>query len=237
VDFVIKHLLDPYRQELLQERQRVAEVRRKYGLRSLEALLADCEARLLDYETRRAKGEPIPDVEVDRVRRQREDIHSRLQELEQLTRRETSLLPSVPTVLAVARVVPQRAAEPELAPDPEVEEAGMRAAVEYELQQGRSPEDVSRQNLGYDIRSVAPDGQVRYIEVKAHRATGPVVLTANEWLMAQRLRQDYWLYVVDEALTRPTLYVIQDPASKLEPKEVMGVVRYVVNDWRWAAQG
>jgi len=237
VDFVIKHLLDPYRQELLQERQRVAEVRRKYGLRSLEALLADCEARLLDYETRRAKGEPIPDVEVDRVRRQREDIHSRRQELEQLTRRETSLLPSVPTVLAVARVVPQRAAEPELAPDPEVEEAGMRAAVEYELQQGRSPEDVSRQNLGYDIRSVAPDGQVRYIEVKAHRATGPVVLTANEWLMAQRLRQDYWLYVVDEALTRPTLYVIQDPASKLEPKEVMGVVRYVVNDWRWAAQG
>jgi len=236
VDFAVHHLLEPYRQELLRERERVATVRRKYGLRSLEALLADCEARLLDYETRRAKGEPVPDVEVERVARRREELQRRREELEHLTRRETSLLPSVPRVLAVARVVPQRPADPELTPDPEVEEAGMRVAMEYEWRRGRRPEDVSRQNLGYDIRSVAPDGQVRYIEVKAHRTTGPVVLTPNEWLMAQRHRDEYWLYVVDHALSNPTLYTVQDPATKLTPKEVLGVVRYVVNDWRRAAE-
>jgi len=237
LDFAVRHLLEPYRQELLWERERVAAVRRKYGLRSLEAVLAECEARLLDYHTRRLKGEPVPDMEVDRVLRRKEEAEARRGELEALTRRETSLLPSRPEVVAVARVVPKPTAQSELAPDPAVEEAGMRVAMEYELRAGRSPEDVSRQNLGYDIRSVGADGQVRYIEVKAHRTTGPLVLTANEWLMAKRLGAEYWLYVVDNALTAPALHAIQDPASKLLPQEVMGVVRYVVNNWREAAKG
>ncbi len=236
LDFAIQRLLEPYRLELLAERQRVASVRRKYGLRSLDSIVAECEARLLDYETRRGQGQPVPDMEVDRVLRRKEELQRRRQELEDLTRRETSLLPTPPAVVAVARVVPKPLEGPPLAPDPAVEEAGMWVALEYERRQGRRPEDVSRQNLGYDIRSVAPDGQVRYVEVKAHRTTGPVVLTANEWLMAQRLGSEYWLYVVDDALTAPVLYTIQDPASKLRPREVLGVVRYVVDDWRTAVE-
>ncbi|MBO9307823.1 DUF3883 domain-containing protein, partial [Thermomicrobium sp.] len=87
-----------------------------------------------------------------------------------------------------------------------------------------------------DIRSTAPDGSVRCIEVKAHRTTGPVVLTPNEWVMARRLSTEYWLYVVDHALTHPVLYALQDPAASLEPEEVVGVVRYVIRDWRKVAR-
>jgi hypothetical protein len=39
--------------------------------------------------------------------------------------------------------------------------------------------------------------------------------------------------------TNPELYLIQDPASKLSPKEEISVVRYVVGqrDWKQAAGG
>lgn len=42
-----------------------------------------------------------------------------------------------------------------------------------------------------------------------------------------------------DTLDSPQLHLIQDPASKLSPKEEMSVVRYVVgqSDWRRAETG
>ena len=116
----------------------------------------------------------------------------------------------------------------------------MRESMEYERSNGRDPQDVSAENLGYDIRSLdSPpgqaddgDGTVRYIEVKARAETGPIAMTPNEWFMAQRLTKEYWLYVVENAASNPKLYTIPDPAAKLEPEEVVGVVRYLVKDWK-----
>jgi len=73
-----------------------------------------------------------------------------------------------------------------------------------------------------------PDsGQKRYIEVKARAKVGPVALTQNEWFKANRFGPDYYLYVVLNAATRPELYIIQDPASNLQPEERVEV-RYWV---------
>jgi len=121
----------------------------------------------------------------------------------------------------------------------------------YERAQGRQPEDVAAQQLGYDIRSLTPDssptaagegrtvrreGAIRYIEVKGRARSGAVALTTNEWLMAQRLGADYWLYVVENCSTKPCLYTIPNPAATLHPVEVREVVRYVIEDWKEAAQ-
>ena len=57
-------------------------------------------------------------------------------------------------------------------------------------------------------------------------------MTPNEWLMAHRLKDEYWLYVVVNAKTNPELYTIQNPAEKLRPEEVVEIVRYVVKDWK-----
>ena len=84
------------------------------------------------------------------------------------------------------------------------------------------------------------DGQVdRYIEVKGRAGSGSVALTPNEWIKAQRFGKDYWLYVVVNCKTKPELYLIQDPASKLSPKEEVSVVRYMIGqgDWKKAAGG
>lgn len=107
--------------------------------------------------------------------------------------------------------------------------------LECKRVQGRGAEGVSSENLGYDIRSTAPDGAVRSIEVKARARTGAITLIPNEWLMAKRLGGEYWLDVVELAATAAELSVVPDPAAKLHPDEVVEVVRYVVRGWKEAA--
>ena len=91
------------------------------------------------------------------------------------------------------------------------------------------------ENLGYDIRSTA-SGAVRYIEVKARSRTGVVALTPNEWLMAHRLSDEYWLYVVENAASDPNLHRVQNPSAKFKADEILEIVRYVVSDWKQAAE-
>jgi superfamily II DNA or RNA helicase len=239
--FAIEKVLESYRAELLEERQRRAAIKRKYGLRSLEQMIVESDAKLIDYETRRAKGDNLPDMEVLNEQRRREELEGRKRALEEAIRRETSLLPSTPKVLGVARVIPQPAANGAMRSDAQIEAIGMQVAMAYEREHGRVPEDVSTQNLGYDIRSRVPSTQegqaesVRYIEVKARATTGAIVLTPNEWLMAQRLGNDYWLYIVEQAAARPVLHTIQNPAARLQPEEQAEIVRYVVKNWQEAS--
>ncbi|MDW7967105.1 MAG: DUF3883 domain-containing protein, partial [Thermoanaerobaculum sp.] len=186
-------------------------------------------------ETRKLKGLPVPEAEIIKEQRRKEEYQRRKEQLAEDSRRDTSLTLAPPELLGVARILPQPATQLPPVSDAQVEAVGMQVAMDYERQQGRTPEDVSARKVGYDIRSTDPKGGVRYIEVKARAVSGPITLTPNEWLMAQRLGEDYWLYVVEHAATTPTLYPIQHPAAKLQPVEVSQVVRYVVEDWRSAA--
>jgi len=231
IAYAVEHVLESYRAELLQERERMAAIKRKYGLRSLEQMILESEAKLIEYETRRAKGENLPDVEVVNEQRRKEELEARRQALDEEIRRETSLLPSMPKILGVVRVLPHPTADQSMRSDAEIEAIGMQVAMQYEREHGRNPEDVSAENVGYDIRSASPLGEVRYIEVKARATTGAIVFTPNEWLMAQRFGEEYWLYVVENAVTQPRLYTIQNPAAKLHAQQVIETVRYVITDW------
>jgi hypothetical protein len=57
---------------------------------------------------------------------------------------------------------------------------------------------------------------------------GAVELSANEWLKAEQLGADYWLYIVTDALKAPALYLVRDPANRLPREEVVPQVRYRV---------
>jgi len=237
VAFVINQALEPYRAELLEARRRDSEIKRKYGLRSLEELIGRSEEKLADYYTRQSRGEPMPEVTIQQEKARKEDLIEKRDRLLRSIEAETHLLPQEPEVLGVARVVPLPGREGGERPDAEVELVGMQMAMEYEKSQGRSPEDVSALNQGYDIRSVDGEGNYRYIEVKARAGEGPVTLTPNEWLMAHRLGEEYWLYVVSGAAKpEPHIAVIKDPAAALSPEEEVSIVRYVVKDWMSAAE-
>jgi hypothetical protein len=225
--------LESYRQELLENRERDAEIKRKYGLRSLDALILKSEEKLADYHTRKAKGENIPDMTIQKEERNKEELLKKKERLEDEIRAETNLSVTEPKLLGVVRVVKEEGTQDTTKSDREIEKIGMEIAMAYGREEGRRPEDVSALNLGYDIRSTAPDGSCRYIEVKARAGEGAIALTPNEWFMARRMEDDYWLYVVENAATdSPQLYTIQNPAARFSPEEVLGAVRYVIKNWK-----
>ena len=151
------------------------------------------------YE-RQAKGE-----KVDLPIRNKEEQKKRYEEARRSLEKEQSLSISMPELLTVIKVIPEKN---EMVEDEEIEKIGMEIAMEYEKLHGREPEDVSKENLGFDIRSRGKD-EIGYIEVKARAGEGDVVLTPNEWFKAKRFREQYWLYVVANAATNPTLYIIK----------------------------
>jgi superfamily II DNA or RNA helicase len=103
----------------------------------------------------------------------------------------------------------------------EVEEAAMRAAMEYERRRGRIPEDVSMREH-YDILSRDPGtGEARYIEVKGRSGFDlEVELTEEEFKLARELGERYWLYIVyGIGSGSPRILAIRDPARSIEWRE------------------
>lgn len=235
VSFVIGEGLENYKKELLERRQRDADIKQKYGIRSLESMILDSDGKISEYETRRMKGENIPEVTIQNEVRKKEDLERKKQRLQREIEAEVHLYPTDPGILGAVRVVPGKP-QGDMVSDKEIEELGMNIAMEYESSHGRTPENVSTRNLGYDIRSQDDTENYRYMEVKARAKEGAVALTPNEWLMAHRLKDEYWLYVVVNAASNPELYVIQNPALHLKPEEAMSIVRYIVKDWKEKAR-
>jgi len=129
---------------------------------------------------------------------------------------------------------PERNA-PNVAPmvrDDEIERIAVQAAIAHEEAQGRKVESVEAQNRGFDLISRRPHPEdpqttieVRFIEVKGRAAVGEVALTTNEYKTAERLKNDYWLYVVYNCGTTPEVYVIPNPA-RLGWKPIVTVEHY-----------
>lgn len=236
--FAVEEVLPGYLEELRRQREHDAEIKRKYGMRSLQELIAKSEEKLLDYETRRAKGENIPEVTIQNERRSRQGLERKKAHLERQIEFQINLLLSPPKVLGVATIFPKFPVADVLKSDKEIEEIGMKVSMGFEVSQGRRPEDVSLQNLGFDIRSEGADGIFRYIEAKGRAREGKIAITPNEWLMAHRLGNDYWLYVViasEGPMEKLKPYRIQNPVEKLKATEKVDVVRYVVKDWKEVA--
>ncbi|RLI81967.1 helicase [Archaeoglobales archaeon] len=229
--FAIEALMK-FKNELLNERLRQAQIKEKYGVKSLETLIRNYDMKLIEYEERRKKGEKM-DLAIQMAERRKKEYERALQELKWEIEREKNLSVSMPKLIGVAKVV----AGDEMVSDAEIERIGMEVAMAYERMHGRNPEDVSALNLGYDIRSIG-ENEVRYIEVKARATTGDVALTPNEWFKAKRFGDQYYLYIVENAAINPMLYIIRNPAEKLEVIEKVESVRFVVpySEWKWKAR-
>jgi len=237
ISFVITQGLENYKKELLERRQRDAQIKEKYGIRSLDSMILSSDAKISDYETRRMKNENVPEAIIQNEMRKKEDLERKKERLKKEISAEVHLYPTDPKILGAIRVLPQKSddkslEQAEMIPDEEIELIGIKTVIEYEINNGRTPEDVSSQNLGYDICSSDKDGNYRYIEVKSRAKEGAIALTPNEWFMAQRLKEEYWLYIVANAVINPELYIIQYPALHLKPEEEMSIVRYIIKDWK-----
>ncbi|MGV8087664.1 MAG: DUF3883 domain-containing protein [Methanomicrobiales archaeon] len=103
--------------------------------------------------------------------------------------------------------------------DDEIEKIAVRAAIAAEEAKGWHFQSVEKENREFDIisRRQHPEDpqtaiEVCFIEVKGRVAVGEVALSSNEYKTAERLKNDYWLYVVYNCGTSPEIHPIQNPA-------------------------
>lgn len=228
------NLIEKYKEELLEERERQAEIKRKYGLKSLNDLITELDNEIIEYEDRKAKGEKV-DIVISNKEEQKKKYQEARKNLEKEIEQETSLSYTKPRILTVIRVISGKSKD-EMVSDEEIERIGMKVAMDFERKEGRIPEDVSKENLGYDIKSRG-ENEVRYIEVKARVDEGSVALTPNEWYMAKRFGDKYYLYVVVNCGKSPELYIIKNPSATIKPEEKIEVVRYIVSPEEWKEKG
>ena len=91
--------------------------------------------------------------------------------------------------------------------------------IKFEEARGWRVKSIEKEDRGFDLISRKPHPEdpdtaieVRFIEVKGRANVGEVALSTNEYNTANRLKQDYWLYVVYDCGTNPKVNVIQNPA-------------------------
>jgi len=229
--------LERLRAEAEQRRQREVRIKKQWLEKSYDQLIAESNSKLFEYARRSEQGEDMSLA----IKREEENLKSLIREkqarLKELELEQTLSLTE--PILEMVVLVAAEAPRPQPAPDHKdtrtIEEIGMEVALDYERAHNRMPRDVSKEYLGYDIYSEGED-EVRYIEVKAFATSGDLHLTPHEWQMAQRLADEYWLYVVENAKTQPRLCAIQNPAAKLKPQQITGIVSYAVRDWKNYAQ-
>ena len=265
-DHIINDVLFPFQEEIQVRREHETRVKEKYGLRSLDYLMQESNQKILDYQLRQTGGENL-DLPLRNEQRNLEELQHKRQQLEQeivLERNVTVgepriigtavILPTPPQILAPASVTPKQTKErpheeehyqagadggDDAARKREIELVGMQVTMAYEQENGRSPEDVSGENHGFDVRSLEYDADgafagIRYIEVKARAQSGAIRLSANEWKKARRYGDDFWLYIVTWAGTNePQLQRIQNPATHLQMDEDIFATGYIIPEQNW----
>jgi hypothetical protein len=218
-----------YMSKLQSERLRQTEIKMKYGVRSLDELTLRLDGELIGLYERKNNGENV-DLAIRNKEEQKRRYDTCKKELEDLIKKEKNLTMSMPTFVGIVRVLPKAGLEEGMFRDEEIEMLGMEVAMRFERDAEREPEDVSKENLGFDIRSKDKVGKLRYIEVKSRAQIGAIALTQNEWFKAQRLADDYYLYVIWNARKDPNTkpLIIQNPATNLLVDQKVEIVRYIV---------
>jgi hypothetical protein len=219
--------MEEYKKQKLEERNREASIKEKYGVKSLDYLIVRLDGELIELHERKEQGEMV-DLATRNKEEQKKRYESALNELREQIEREKTLTMGMPKFVGIIRVLHSETPSDFMTSDANIERIGMEFAMDYERGHERTPEDVNSENLGFDIRSGDNKGHFRYIEVKARAQIGSIVLTQNEWFKAHRFGDDFYLYVVLNAATTPELLIIQNPAEKLNPEEKTEIVRYLI---------
>lgn len=223
---LVEKTLSPFLDEVRKERLRETQVVERHVETSLNTLLNRETLMLADLVTRREAGSQESGLEgrIKQVENRIEDLQRRLdfRRSELARQRECSITDIRHLGRAWVLPHPERHGGA-LAPmrrDDEIERIAVDFATNSLQAEGFAVESVESENRGFDLIARKPHAvdlksvaQVRFVEVKGRAFTGEVALTYNEYKTAERLKQDYWLYVVFQcASPQPSLNILRDPA-------------------------
>ena len=243
VSWAFEYITEPMFEQTQLKISADLERRRNYLQEAFSQIIFDIQGEIneLQSKTLFSDDEKVQQKLMAKEKRLSELITRRKVRLKQMEE-EGELYQVEPEVMGCAYVVPLNQMEYKksfgMSRDDEVEAIAMRVATEYEIAQGRKPEDVSADNVGYDIKSIAPDGMKLYIEVKGRSGTDGVMLSENEMNRLAQLGNKAWLYIVTNCKTTPQLNIINDPARILTfEKKSKGVQYYLpLEEWSGKVQ-
>lgn len=232
--WAIQNLFAGYRQEISDRRTAEIEIIRRYLRESFDVLIARSDGLLMDYEHKQSNGKDMR-IKITEEERRNADLRRRKTDRLKRAEREAMISLSEPRIVGVAAILPS---QPETGAavmhrDDVVEIAAIDYVLAYEDQHERQAENLSVKKLPYDIRSVDAEGNIRYIEVKGRAGVGAVELSEREWLTAENLGEDYWLYIVSNATHNPHLTIINDPVHRLREEAVLRRTRYQISPEGW----
>ena len=216
-----------------------AQKRLEYLQTAFTHILIDIQAEINDLQGKAliSDNDKLQERLLNKTQRYEELLAKKEQRLADM-QQMVELSPKAPEVLGCAYVIPLNQVEYKanfgMSRDDDVEAIAMQVAMDYECSQGRTPTDVSAENVGYDIRSIASEGTKRYIEVKGRAGTDGVMLSENEMNRLAQLDSRAWLYIVTDCKTMPKLNIINDPAHNLEfQTKTKGVQFYLpLEEWQ-----
>jgi hypothetical protein len=101
----------------------------------------------------------------------------------------------------------------------ESEDQSRRIVMEHEISEGREPEEMSPNNVGYDIESTESNGDIRFIEIKSTKSLwgrDGITLSSAQLNLAYIKKEAFWLYVIEDiGSANPQIYKIQNPARHI----------------------
>lgn len=226
--YLVDQSLRPFLEEISAERAKENRIVREHIEISLGELINRQQIVLGEMLNRKiageTAGETVPGLQgnISQAEAHVDELNARLERRREELDRERHCTIGDIQHLGQAWVLPHPArTAPSIAPmvqDAEIEKIAIRVAMEHERADGWIVESVETENRGYDLLSRKPHPTepcvftaARFIEVKGRAAVGEVALSANEYRTAQRLGNDFWLYVVFNCSNGPALNRIQDP--------------------------
>ena len=239
VEWAYEHQTEPLLEETQKKVTEDTESRREYVQSAFQQVIMDIQGEINELQNKLfySDDEKIQaKLQAKEARCQAMKVRKN-ERLEQMNNM-AELFPVAPEVLGCAYVVPLNQVEYKknfgMSRDDEVETIAMQVVMDYETSMGRESQDVSKDNVGYDIKSISADGTKRYIEVKGRSGTDGVMLSENEMNRLSQLGIKAWLYIVTNCSTSPILNIINDPARKMTfEKQTKGVQFYLpLSEWQ-----
>lgn len=224
--FLIQTALNPMLAEVTAERARETQTIATHLEISLNELIHRQNMRLAELFEMQQRGDTSQPLaaNIKQTEDRIDELNGRLEHRRAELERERECMIGDIQHVARAWVLPHPdRLSPAIAPmvsDPVIEKFAVQFAIKHEEAEGRVVESVETENRGFDLisRKLHPEDpktaiDVRFIEVKGRSDTGEIALTSNEYNTAKRLRQDYWLYVVFQCATEPSLNILRDPST------------------------
>ncbi|MBW2149879.1 MAG: DUF3883 domain-containing protein, partial [Deltaproteobacteria bacterium] len=235
---LIEKALNPFLSSTAAEREREIKTISEHIEISLNELIHRQNLRMADLLEQQQQGEksPLLAANIKQVEDRIDELNGRLERRREELDKERQCMIGDIQFLGCAWVLPHpERTSPRISPmvkDDKIEKIAIESVISYERGHGREPESVEDQNRGFDLISRKPHPEdpktateVRFIEVKGRSTIGEVALTTNEYKTAERLKNDYWLYVVFNCASKPEVYLIQNPV-RLEWKPLVKIEHY-----------